>query len=169
MTTERASTLLGRLAGAWARRLGAGPSAAVAAEPPALDPRLAGFADKICSAADAVARVRSGDHVFIGTACATPRSLVAALEARRPAPADVELLHFLTDHAVPHDDDGTPLTKYRHRSFFVGQDMREAVRRGLADYVPISIARVPGLMAIGRIPVDVALVQVSLPDEYGYV
>lgn len=167
--TERASTLLGRLAGAWARRLGAAPSTDVATEPPALDPRLAGFADKLCSAADAMARVRAGDHVFVGTACATPRSLVAALEARRPAPADVELLHFLTDHAVTHAEDGTPQTAFRHRSFFVGQDMREAVRRGLADYVPISIARVPGLMAIGRIPVDVALIQVSMPDEYGYV
>ena len=44
-----------------------------------------------------------------------------------------------------------PRTRFRHRCFFVGQDMRAAVRRGLADYVPISVARVPQLMAIGRI------------------
>ena len=47
--------------------------------------------------------------------------------------------------------------------------MRAAVRQGLADYVPISLARVPKLMAIDRIPVDVALIQVSMPDEFGCV
>jgi acyl-CoA hydrolase/L-amino acid N-acyltransferase YncA len=123
----------------------------------------------VTSAGAAVQQVRSGDHVFVGTACATPRALVAALEAADPAPADVELVHFLTDHAVTHDGAGNATTRYRHRTFFVGQDMRAAVRQGLAEYVPMSIARVPGLIAIGRIPVDVALIQVSLPDEFGYV
>ena len=136
---------------------------------PTLDPRLQACADKISTAAEAVALIRAGEHVFVGTACATPRSLVAALEAHRPRPADVELLHFLTDRAVAHDAAGQPQTNFRHRSFFVGQDMRAAVRQGLADYVPISLARVPQLMAIGRIPVDVALIQVSMPDEFGYV
>jgi acyl-CoA hydrolase/GNAT superfamily N-acetyltransferase len=113
--------------------------------------------------------LRSGDQVFIGTACATPRTLVAALEALDPVPGDIQLLHFLTDQALPHDDQGRATTRFRHRSFFVGQDVRAAVHQGLADYVPISLARVPGLIAIGRIRVDVALVQVSLPDEQGQV
>lgn len=135
----------------------------------ALHPLLQPYADKVCTAEQAVAGVRHGDHVFVGTACATPRSLVAALEAMDYAPADVELLHFFTDHAVPHDAAGQPATRFRHRSFFVGADMRAAVKAGLADYVPISITRVPELMAIGRIAVDVALIQVSLPDSFGYV
>lgn len=135
----------------------------------ALDPLLRRHADKLTTAAEAVQQVRSGDHVFVGTACATPRALVAALEAVQPAPADVELVHFLTDHAVPHDSSGRATTRYRHRTFFVGQDMRAAVKQGLADYVPMSVARVPGLIGIGRIAVDVALIQVSLPDEFGYV
>ncbi|WP_349741340.1 GNAT family N-acetyltransferase [Roseateles cavernae] len=161
---NQARTLLQRLVARWSERRPAGADA-----PAALDPRLQACADKICSAAEAVAHIRAGEHVFVGTACATPRSLVAALEAHRPTPADVELLHFLTDHALAHDAAGQPQTRFRHRSFFVGQDMRAAVRQGLADYVPISLARVPQLMAIGRIPVDVALIQVSLPDEFGYV
>jgi acyl-CoA hydrolase/GNAT superfamily N-acetyltransferase len=160
--------LLARLAGGWAARLGLGDEAPADAAPD-IDPRLSACIAKICTAAEAVAHVRAGDHVFVGTACATPRSLVAALEARSPAPADMEFVHFLTDHAVAHDDAGVPQTRYRHRSFFVGLDMREAVRQGLADYVPISIARVPQLISIGRVPVDVALIQVSMPDEFGYV
>lgn len=139
------------------------------APPPALHPALAPHAAKVCSAAQAVGHVRHGEHVFVGTACATPRALVQALEARRPRPGDVELLHFFTDHAVPHDDEGRATTAYRHRCFFVGADIRAAVRQGLADYVPMSIARVPALIANGRIPVDVALIQVSPPDTFGYV
>ena len=149
------------------------PEAAEAVEPDAalspLHPALRPHADKVTTAALAAAQVRPGDHVFVGTASATPRALVAALEQLDLRPADVELVHFLTDHAVPHNAQGEATTNYRHRSFFVGSDMRAAVKQGLADYVPMSIARVPALMAIGRIKVDVAFIQVSLPDEFGYV
>ena len=134
-----------------------------------LHPLLVAHADKLITAHEAALKIHNGDHVFVGTACATPRSLVAALEALPKWPADVELLHFLTDHAVPHDTDGKATTHFQHRTFFVGQDMVAAVRQGLAHYVPMSIARVPDLMAKGRIAVDVALIQVSLPDEFGYV
>lgn len=162
---NQATALLNRLVARWS----AGRPAGAEAQAEALDPRLTACADKICGAAQAVAQIKAGEHVFVGSACATPRSLVAALEALRPTPADVELLHFLTDQALPHDAEGRPQTRFRHRSFFVGQDMRAAVRQGLADYVPISLARVPRMIAIGRIPVDVALIQVSMPDEFGYV
>lgn len=165
-STPQAPTYRGLLA-----RLGFGPAAAPPADPQATLVALLGeqHAGKLMTAEAAVKQIQHGEHVFVGTACATPRHLVAALEALKPAVADVELLHFLTDHALPHDAAGQATTRYRHRSFFVGNDIRAAVKQGLADYVPISIARVPGLMAIGRIPVDVALIQVSLPDAFGYV
>jgi acyl-CoA hydrolase/RimJ/RimL family protein N-acetyltransferase len=169
--------LLSRLAGSLMARFGSAAAVAVpaadAAEPSgaaagdAPQPLLQAHADKLSTAAEAVQAVRPGDHVFVGTACATPRTLVAAVEAL--GLADVEMLHFLTDHAVAHDEQGLASTQLRHRSLFVGQDMRAAVRQGLADYVPVSLVRVPGLMAIGRIPVDVALIQVSMPDAFGFV
>ena len=105
----------------------------------------------------------------MGTACATPRTLVKALEELPLAPADVELIHFFTDGAIPHDESGKPLTKYRHRTFFVGSDVRSAIKHGMAEYLPISIARVPELFNLGRIPLDVALIQVSRPDRFGYM
>lgn len=159
--------LLQRMARSLRGQLGTEPAPAPAEA--ALPALLQAHAAKLSTAAAAVAHIHAGDHVFIGTACATPRSLVAALEALKPRPADVELLHFLTDHAVPHDAQGQATTRYRHRSFFVGNDMRAAVRQGLADYAPLSLARLPQLIAIGRIPVDVALIQVSMPDAFGYV
>jgi acyl-CoA hydrolase/GNAT superfamily N-acetyltransferase len=135
----------------------------------ALHPALEPFSGKVASAWTAVRRIKPGSQVFVGTACATPCTLLEALEALNPPPADVDLIHFITTGAVPHDADGRPSTRFRHRCFFVGSDVRAAVRLGIAEYVPISAARVPRLMEIGRIPIDVALIQVSLPDAFGYV
>ena len=166
-TSATAPGLMARVVQSLRERFAGGSTAADAPAPlPAL---LQAHAAKLCSAAEAVAHIRHGEHVFVGTACATPRALVHALETRSPKPGDVELLHFLTDHAVPHDAQGQATTAYRHRCFFVGADLRAAVRQGLAEYVPMSIARVPQLIANGRIPVDVALIQVSMPDAFGYV
>ncbi len=136
---------------------------------PTLDPRLRAHADKVMTAEEAVERIPKGSHVFVGTACATPRMLVGTLETMAAPPADIELVHFITNGAVPHDERGRATTRFRHRTFFVGSDMRAAVRQGLAEYVPMSIARLPQLIENGRVRVDVALIQVSMPDEFGYV
>ena len=123
---------------------------------------------KLLTPEQAVAGIRSGEHVFVGTACATPRTLMAALEAREPPPADVTCYHFLTNGAIPTDG-GEVTTSYHHVSFFVGTDNRLAVAQGKADYVPISIPQVTALLQNRRIPIDTALIQVSAPDRYGYV
>jgi acyl-CoA hydrolase/GNAT superfamily N-acetyltransferase len=120
------------------------------------------------SAAEAVAPIQPGERVFIGTGCAAPQSLVAALEARASSASDVQLVHFLTTGAVARPA-GQPVTAFKHKVFFVDSDTREMVRDGRAEYVPISLAQVPSLIGNGRVDVDVALVQVSPPDEHGYV
>jgi len=135
---------------------------------PDLTQALSAHEEKVVTAEQAVASVQPGEHVFVGTACATPRTLVAALEARRPPPEDVELFHFVTTGAVEHDGT-TPKTAFRHRSFFVGSDMRHAVAAGTAEYIPISLAQVPRLIENGRVRTDVALIQTSPPDAFGYM
>jgi len=130
--------------------------------------RSLGLLDKkLVSADEAVAIVRPGNHVYVGTACATPLALVAALERRKPAPADVELFYFLTSGLARLWAQAP--SKFAHRCFFVGTDARELVREGRAEYVPISLAHVPELIANGRLRADVALLQVSPPDDKGYV
>src|SRR5919106_5043909 len=119
------------------------------------------------SAKQAVRNVRPGDRVFVGTACATPRTLLRALEALAPPPAGVQLVHFLTDGAVP-EREGRLSSAFRHRVYYVGQDMRRlAASAGEVDYVPVSVADLPRLLASGRLTVDVALVQVSPPNHAG--
>jgi acyl-CoA hydrolase len=75
----------------------------------------------------------------------------------------------VTTGAVPHDDDGKATTRYRHRTFFVGSEMRAAVKQGVAEYVPISIAHLPRLIEIGRIPIDVALIHAKQRGIRGFV
>lgn len=129
---------------------------------------LGAFADKIRTPEQAVSIVKSGDSVFIGTACATPRTLLQALEARGNQLFDVKLIHFLTDGAIPMKN-GLPNTNFQHKVFFVGSDTREAIKQGKAQYIPISIAQLPRLIESENIPIQVALVQVSPPDSNGYV
>jgi len=135
----------------------------------ARDGFLLAHQDKLISAEAAARLIRPGQQIFVGTACATPRALLDAIEALDHPPADVQLNYFLTTNPLKHDSGSRCNTSYKHRVFFVGSDVRDAVKQGIAEYVPISIARVPQLIRIGRIPVDVALIQVSTPDEFGYV
>ena len=129
---------------------------------------LAPWSAKVCTAEQAAKLIKNGQHVFVGTACATPSGLMAALEARKPAPEDVELVHFLTTGMLP-EVEGRFSSKYRHRCFFVGTEVRDMVNDGKAEYVPVSLPQVPALIATGRVRCDVALIQVSPPDENGFV
>jgi acyl-CoA hydrolase/RimJ/RimL family protein N-acetyltransferase len=114
------------------------------------------------SAAEAVSVVQPGDKVFVGSACATPRTLVGALEElARPG---VELVHFLINLGGTGDP---PQTNYRHRVFYVGTDVRGFLGSGRVEYLPLSLADAPRLFANGQLPLDVAIVQVAPPDADG--
>ncbi|MGC2715622.1 MAG: hypothetical protein WA366_19810 [Pseudolabrys sp.] len=112
--------------------------------------------------------IRAGSRIYIGTGCAAPRSLIAALEMMEPRPADLEFVNFLTTSALPQVG-GASSSHYRHRAFFVGSEMRGLAASGQLDYVPISLEEVPRLLTSGRLPIDVALLQVSPPDAWGFV
>jgi acyl-CoA hydrolase/RimJ/RimL family protein N-acetyltransferase len=120
---------------------------------------------RIVTADRAVADIRPGARVFVGSACATPRRLLGALAARPDGPAGIELLHFLTDGARTPSPEGPDA--FRHRTWYVGSDMRDLAQAGRIEYVPMSIGDVPHLLGIGRIQLDVALIQVAPPDADG--
>ena len=123
---------------------------------------------KLVRLEQALAAIRPGNRIYLGTGCAAPRSLLAGLERMQPAPPDLELVSFVTTSALPMEA-GAPRTRYRHRAFFVGSDVRSLAGSGQLDYVPISLEEVPALLASGRLPIDVAMLQVSPPDARGFV
>jgi acyl-CoA hydrolase len=53
-------------------------------------------------------------------------------------------------------------------SLFVSESIRKAVNEGRADYVPVFLSEIPELFNQGILPIDVALVHVSVPDQHGY-
>ena len=129
---------------------------------------LAKYTAKIKTAEQAVSTIKSGDRVYVGNACATPRTLVHALETSRNRLEDVVLFHFITNGAFPSNGSGV-VTRFQHQCFFIGSDEREAFKKNQADYIPISIAQTPHLIKRGRLVANAALIQVSLPDKHGFV
>ena len=117
------------------------------------------------SAADAVAHVRSGMRVFVHGAAATPTPLLEAL-CERSDLEDVTLYHLHTEGPAAFAD---PRQRGRLRSvsLFTGAALRGAVAEGRADFIPVFLSEIPALFRSRRIPLDVALVQLSAPDRHG--
>lgn len=123
---------------------------------------------KLCSAAEAIARIQPGRRIFIGSGAAQPNGLVRALTLESPRFSDNEVVHILTLGPAPHvasEMEG----RFRHTAFFIGPNVRSAVQAGRADFMPVFLSEVPELIRSGRVKVDVALLQVSPPDESGFV
>ena len=123
---------------------------------------------KRISAAVALEAVQSGARVWIQSGCGTPSILVDALVARAPAVRGVEIVHMMTlgsaDYTRPEYEG-----HFRHRGLFLGANVREAVAAGRADYTPIFLSEIEGLIESGAMPIDVVLMQVSPPDDHGFV
>jgi len=119
------------------------------------------------SAEDALTRLRSGMRVFVGSGCAAPQKLVAALAARGADLYDVEIVHILTFGEAPYAKPEL-LEHFRHNALFIGPNVRDAVNEGAADYTPVFLGEVPALFRSQKIHLDLALVQVSPQDAHGF-
>src|SRR6266699_4782068 len=115
----------------------------------------------------ALEHLRSGMRVFVGSGCAAPQKLVAALAARGAEVYDVEIIHILTFADAPYARREL-LDHFRHNAFFVGPNAREAVNECVADYTPIFLSEVPALFRQKKVHLDLALIQVTPPDAHGF-
>lgn len=128
----------------------------------------ADYARKKTSLESALKAVKRGSKVFLGTACGEPGYLVQGLIDRASRLHDVQLLHFVTLGEAPYTEERFD-TRFRHNAFFVGPKTRDAINQARADYTPIFISEIPDLFRRKIVPIDVALVQTSPPDQYGFV
>lgn len=116
----------------------------------------------------AVATIRPGQRVFLGTGGAQPLQLVRALVARRQELADIQIIHMLTLGEAPYAY--KELTDhFTVNTFFVADNVRNLIQEGYGDYTPIYLSEVPRLFTSGQMPLDVALIQVCPPDLQGRV
>ena len=119
----------------------------------------------LTTAEEAVTHIKSGDRVVVAHACGEPSYLLDAMVANASAYRDVELVHMVAmgkgDYCKPEYAEN-----FRHNAIFVGGSSREAVADGRADFTPSFFFEVPRLFST-TMPVDVALVMVTPPDENG--
>ncbi|MGN7613898.1 GNAT family N-acetyltransferase [Magnetococcales bacterium HHB-1] len=136
---------------------------------PDYDPNwLINYKDKITTADKAVAHVRPGERVFVGTGCGVPQALVKALCRCSSRLADVEIAHLLTLGEAPYAEQKLA-SFFSVNSFFVSQNVRHMIQEGLGSYTPILLSDIPRLFSSLRLPLDVALIQVTPPDKRGMV
>jgi 4-hydroxybutyrate CoA-transferase len=125
------------------------------------------YRKRVTSAEEAVKAVRSGDHVWIHGGCNNPEELITALVRRAPELEGVEVIHILTFGRA--DYVGAAYAKsFRHRALFTGHNVRQAVNDGRADFVPVHLSMIPRLIEEGNLPIDVAIIHISPPDEHGF-
>jgi len=122
---------------------------------------------RIVSAAEAVAGIRSGEEVWLHAAAATPSVLLDALVARATELEDVKIVHFHCEGPGPHLQPEMA-GHFFHRALFIGPNARLAVNEGRAEYIPVFLSDTQALIRRGILPVDAALINVSVPDRNGF-
>jgi acetyl-CoA hydrolase len=127
------------------------------------------YESKITSAEEAAKVVPSGANLFLTGNCSVPQCLLKALvqRARAHQVEGVRIHQVLTigdaDYVSP-DLEG----KLRVNTMFVSANVRKAVNEGRADFTPIFLHEIPGLFRKGIVPLDVAFIHLSPPDEHGF-
>jgi len=122
---------------------------------------------KVVQAVEAVEAIQSGNRVFLTGNCSVPQVILDALVKRAPSIHNVEICHALTLGSAAYVE---PEMKghLKVNSLFIGHNVRKAVQEGRADFTPVLLSEFPLLFKNGYLPLDVAMVHLSPPDEHGF-
>ncbi len=111
--------------------------------------------------------IKPGSRIFIGSGAAEPQKLIEVLIEKGKYIQDHETINLIELGTTPYAE--SILSKpFRQNAFFIGQNVRDAVNEGRAEYTPIFLSELPGFLSSGRMKIDVALIQVAPPDNYGF-
>ncbi len=128
---------------------------------------LSQYEPKKVSAQEAMGVLKSGFRIFMTGNASVPQCLMEAFIQRAPELKDLKIIQVLSigkaDYAKP---ELAPFV--RVNTLFISENVREAVNEGRADFTPVFLSEIPALFKSGRMPLDVALIQVSPPDKNGY-
>lgn len=115
----------------------------------------------------ALANIKSGQRIYLGGGAGVPLTLIEGLMRRAHMLRNVEITHILTFAGAPYVDPEFSAS-FRHNALFIGSAVRRAVQEGRADFTPVFLSEIPGLLRNGMLHIDVALISVSPPDEHGF-
>jgi 4-hydroxybutyrate CoA-transferase len=122
---------------------------------------------QIVSADQAVSGIKSYQQVFMQGAAAAPTILLEALARRGQELDDVKIIHMHAEGPAPHLAPEM-VGHFRHKALFIGPNARKAINEGRAEFIPVFLSDIPALFDRGILPLDAALINVSLPDDHGF-
>ncbi len=123
------------------------------------------------TASRAIKRIKRGKRVFIGSSCGEPQALVRELAAQFENFTDLEIVRILSLETTPLTDiaDKTATQSFNIRSFYLGSAKPRALSRNKRFITPINLSAIPRLFKSRQLPIHVALIQVSEPDDFGWM
>jgi acetyl-CoA hydrolase len=122
---------------------------------------------KVTDLESALACIQSGQRIYLGGGAGVPQTLIPGLMQRASLLRQVEITHILTFTEAPYVSPEYG-EAFRHNALFIGPPVRQAVNEGRADFTPVFLSEIPDLFRNGVLPLDVALVSLSPPDEHGF-
>ena len=125
------------------------------------------YRHKVCSAQDAVKIIQSNQRLYLGGGAGVPHRVLNAMVERASELHNVEIVHVLFFGDAPHLKPEYA-ENFRLRGLFIGDNARAAVQSGRGDFVPVFLSEIPHMFRNSALPLDVALIQVSPPDEHGF-
>ncbi|ENN70306.1 4-hydroxybutyrate coenzyme A transferase [Dendroctonus ponderosae] len=130
---------------------------------------IQGKEPKWCTAEEAFQDLQSGQTVFAQGAAATPIALLSAMTevGKKKNLKNINVCHMHTEGPAAYTDPSCEGI-FRSNSFFMGGNVRKAVADGRGDAIPIFLSEIPLLFYKGIIKPDIAVIQVSPPDQHGY-
>lgn len=129
------------------------------------------YVEKRCSAQEAIGRIRSGQRVFIGSSCGEPQYLVKKLADAADTFTDIEIVRLLSLESTPLTliADKTKDQSFNIRSFYLGSAKPKSLAKNKRFITPMNLSAVPRLFKTRQLPIHVALIQVSPPDDFGWM
>jgi len=122
---------------------------------------------KLMGAGEAVSKIKRGSRVFIGTGCGEPQHLIKTM-VKDINMQDIMIYQMLSSTLSQFINDESFFKRFSLKLFFISNAMRKAAFEGKIDYIPVYLSEIPNLFSNQRIGLDVALIQVSPPDKFGY-
>ena len=129
------------------------------------------YVEKRRTAAEAISMIRPGKRVFIGSACGEPRALVKAFSEAALRFSGLEIVRLMSREttALSEIADKTQDYSLNIRTFYLGSSNTANIARYMRFITPMNMSEVPGLFLSRKLPIHVALIQVSPPDDFGWM
>ncbi|MFZ7127581.1 MAG: GNAT family N-acetyltransferase [Desulfobacterales bacterium] len=130
-----------------------------------------GYVEKKRTAAEAIRMIRPGQRVFVGSGCGEPQELVRALSDHANYLSGLEIVRLLALETTPLTliADQTQDQGLNIRSFYLGSAKDEAIAANKRFITPMNLSAIPKLFKSRRLPIHVAMVQASPPDDFGWM